>query len=45
MHKFNVVMLRKNVGEHLVFLFVFFRFPERINAVFVGGFPSLNADI
>ena len=37
-------MLLKNTGEHLVFHCVFFRFPERINEVFVGGFPSINTD-
>ena len=29
-------------GEHFVFRCVFFRFPEQINAIFVGAFPSVN---
>ena len=42
---FIVSTLLKNTGEHLVFHWVFFRFPERINAVFVGGFPFFATQI
>ena len=42
--EFIVFVLLKNASGHLVFQCIFFRFPEGINAVLAGGFPSLNTD-